>query len=142
MGIINMIQLRSDIKTDEGVVLHAYPDSLGYTTIGPGILIDERKGGGISEYESDFLLDNRLTRLLGNMDAKLPWLMGKSDGIQRALANMAYNLGIDGLLKFKNMLDYIKNSDYENAANESLNSQWAKQVPNRAAKIASLIRAG
>lgn len=142
MPNIDMIQLRTDIKNDEGVVLHAYPDSLGYLTIGSGILIDQRKGGGIKESENDFILDTRLSQLLNDMDLKLPWLVGKSDGIQRALCNMAWQLGLNGLLQFTGMLSSIKNGDYPAAAEHALDSLWAKQTPQRAARIAALISEG
>ncbi len=142
MARIDMNQLRADIKFEEGTVLHYYVDSLGYATIGSGILIDQRKGGGISDYENDFLVDNRLTRLLGNLDAKLPWILGLSDGVQRALANMAYEMGVDGLLSFQGMLSSIRAGNFEDAANHALDSIWAKQVPERAKRVSDLIRRG
>lgn len=142
MPNIDMQKLRADIKLDEGTVLHAYQDSLGFWTIGSGILIDARKGGGISDYENDMLLDSRLTRILGNLDAKLPWILSKSDGVQRALGNMCYQLGVSGLLEFKNMVQLIKDGKYSQAADEALNSMWAKQTPNRAKRISDLIRKG
>ena len=141
MSDIDVTQLRADLKRDEGTVLHCYKDSKGLDTIGTGILIDAR-GGGISEYEADFLLDNRITRLIGNMDAKLPWLLTKSDGVQRALANMAFNLGLSGLLEFKDMLAKIQSGDYVGASEAALDSAWAKQVGDRALRIASLIKMG
>lgn len=137
-----MIQLRADIKSDEGVVLHAYQDTLGYWTIGSGILIDQRLSGGIKDSENDFIIDTRLSKLLNDMDLKLPWLVGKSDGIQRALCNMAWQMGLLGLLKFEGMLTSIKNGDYPTAAKQALDSLWAKETPQRAARIAALINKG
>lgn len=137
-----MNQLRADIKLEEGTVLSCYTDSLGFYTIGSGILIDARKGGGISDYENDYLLDNRLTRMLGNLDAKIPWLLGQSDKVQRAIGNMCFNLGVNGVLEFKNMLELIRSGSYNAAANEALNSKWSSQVPNRAKRVSDLIRSG
>lgn len=137
-----MLQLRADIKNDEGIVLHAYTDTLGFLTIGSGILIDERKGGGIKASENDFIIDTRLSQLLNDMDLKLPWLISKSDGIQRALCNMAWQMGLIGLLKFEGMLSSIKNGDYPAAAKQALDSLWAKETPQRAARIAALISKG
>jgi len=37
-------QLEQQLRRDEGEVLHEYKDSLGYSTIGIGRLIDKRKG--------------------------------------------------------------------------------------------------
>ena len=142
MANIDMLQMRADIKSDEGVVLHAYQDTLGYWTIGSGILIDQRRGGGISEHENDFLVDTRLQRLLGDMDNKMPWLLLKSDGVQRALTNVAWQLGLAGLLEFKDMLSKVQSGDYSGAASALLDSLYAKQTPERAQRIASLLKNG
>ena len=144
MASIDMVQLRTDLKRDEGTVLHAYQDSLGYWTIGSGILIDERKGGGITDGENDFLLDNRITKTINELDDNIPWLGTKSDGVQRALVNMAYEMGVDGILKFHEMLAAIKDDNYEEAAQQAQNSLWAQQLNDdgRVQRIMSLLKAG
>ena len=53
---------------------------------------------------------------------------------------MAFQLGIDGLLKFKNTLNLIEAGDYETASKEMLNSLWAKQTPERAKRLSEQIR--
>lgn len=141
MPNLDMQRLIEDIKSDEGTVLHEYKDSLGYSTIGTGILIDAR-GGGITAAENEYLLENRLHRIIGGLDAKLPWIVLQSDNMQRQLINMAFNLGLNGLLKFTNMLQLIRSGDFNRAADEALDSAWAKQVPNRAKRIADNIRKG
>lgn len=141
MPNLDINQLIADLKVDEGVVLHEYKDSLGFSTIGSGILIDQR-GGGISDAENDILLENRLHRLIGGIDQALPWIVLQSDNIQRQLINMAYQLGLIGLLKFENMLKYIRSGEYDKAADEGMNSSWAVQTPNRAKKITDNIRKG
>ena len=142
MPNIDMMKLRAELKQDEGCVLHAYQDSLGYWTIGTGVLIDERKGGGISQYEADFLLDNRLQKLLGNLDSAMPWILGMSDARQRALCNMSFQLGVNGLKNFKKMLQCMRIGNFDEAAKECLNSNYAKQTPERAQRVAKLIREG
>lgn len=64
------------------------------------------------------------------------------DKVKIALLDMAYNIGVPGLLGFKKMWEHLKNGDYEAASYEVLNSQYAKQVPNRAKANADLIRYG
>ena len=139
--LIDMQQLIEDIKGDEGTVLHCYKDSLGFDTIGTGILIDAR-GGGITMAENEMLLENRLHITITGLDDKIPWLMTKSDNIQRQLVNMAYELGVDGLLKFPKMLELIRVGNYNAAADEGLNSDWAKEVPNRSKRVTDNIRKG
>jgi lysozyme len=141
MPDINMSQLIADLKEDEGVILHEYRDSLGFSTIGSGILIDQR-GGGITDAENDMLLENRVHRLIGGLDHALPWVVLQSDNVQRALINVGYQLGLNGLLQFKEMLQYIRSGLYDKAADEGMNSSWAKQTPNRAKKVTDAIRNG
>jgi lysozyme len=54
-----MTDIVSILEKEEGFVPHVYKDHLGYWTIGHGILVDERKGGGITIEESRYLLNNR-----------------------------------------------------------------------------------
>lgn len=141
MPDINMNQLIADLKEDEGIVLHCYKDSLGFDTIGSGILIDQR-GGGITDAENDILLGNRLHRLIGGIDAALPWIVLQSDNIQRQIVNIGYQLGLNGLIKFVNMLQYIRGGEYDKAADAGMDSAWARETPNRAKKVTDNIRKG
>ena len=55
---------------------------------------------------------------------------------------MAFNLGIGGLLKFRKMLLALRKKDYQTAAKECLNSNYAKEVKSRAKTIANTIETG
>jgi lysozyme len=55
---------------------------------------------------------------------------------------MCFNLGIKGLLEFKNTLAFIGAGDWERAANGMLASKWAKQVGMRAIELSELMRKG
>ncbi len=61
---------------------------------------------------------------------------------QAVLYNMAFNLGINGLLSFKNTLNMIKNGEYESASEGMLNSKWAVQVGYRARELANQMKTG
>ncbi|MCG3134208.1 MAG: hypothetical protein HMLKMBBP_01500 [Planctomycetes bacterium] len=130
----------------EGFVPHAYQDSLGWWTIGIGRLIDKRKGGGITREEALYLLRNDIEEKVEDLDYHLPWWR-KLDGVrQRALLDMAFNLGIAKLLTFKTTLSLIKAGNYEDAATAMLQSKWARQVGlrpgQRAHRLASMMRTG
>jgi lysozyme len=134
--------LRNQLKADEGVRESAYPDSLGYITIGVGRLIDKRKGGRLRPAEIDYLLDNDIDELDAQLGKRLPWLNTLSPARQQVLMNMAFNLGIDGLLGFKNTLGMIAAGDYASAADAMLKSKWAGQVGDRAKRLADMMRKG
>ena len=44
-------------------------------------------------------------------------------------------MGYDGVSKFKNTLNYMKNGQWELASKEMLDSKWAIQTPDRATKL-------
>ncbi|CAL62399.1 Putative phage lysozyme [Herminiimonas arsenicoxydans] len=130
------------LRGDEGEVLHAYQDHLGFWTIGVGILIDKRKGGGITPEESAYLLSNRIMGKSIELDNRLPWWSKLDDARRGVLLSMAFQMGVDGLLGFKNTLTMVERGDYAGAAIGMLNSLWAKQTPERSARMAEQMRTG
>ena len=137
------IELATDqIKQDEGLVLHSYADTLGYATIGYGRLVDQRKGGGISEDEALYLLKNDVNARLNVLENAIDFFARLDDARKGVLLNMSFQLGIAGLLKFKSTLSYIESGDYENASANMLKSLWARQTPNRANRLAEQMRTG
>lgn len=128
---------------EEGEVLHAYEDHLGYLTIGVGILIDKRKGGGITKEESRFLLLNRVKGVVEGIRKNLPWFDSIGNEPRKAvLIGMAFQMGLNGLLGFKNTLEMIRVGDYDKAAVGMLNSLWARQTPARAKRMAKQMETG
>jgi lysozyme len=134
--------LEDQLVRDEDEILHAYQDDEGWWTIGVGILIDKRKGGGITQAESRYLLRNRIADKTSELFQKLPWVAQLDSIRQSALVNMAFNLGVDGLLKFEHFLAALQAKDWQMAAAEMLNSLWVKQVGDRARRLAEQIRTG
>lgn len=147
---MNEQKLKADLIRDEGVVLHVYPDSLGYLTIGVGRLVDPKKGGRISRAEAEFMLHNDVLHVQVLLDKYLPWWRQMDEVRQRALANMAFNLGVgpspdepEGkLLKFKNTLAAMERGDYAAAAQGMGSSLWATQVGARATRLIHMMREG
>jgi lysozyme len=135
-------QLLRQLQRDEGFKDHAYQDHLGYWTIGFGRLIDERKGGHITLEEGLFLLNNDIDNKTEELLKRLPWVNDLDDARKGVLVNMAFQLGVDGLLKFKNTLELIKNGKYKEASDAMLESLWAKQTPNRASRLSAQMKTG
>ncbi len=132
-------QIAADLKQDEGWRSAVYQDSEGYWTIGFGFLVDARKGGGLPKEIGEIWLNLNLDNLAASLRAAFPRWEQYPDGIQRALANMAYQLGIAGLLEFRETLALIDERRYQDAACEALNSLWARQTPNRARRVTEWI---
>lgn len=123
----------------EGIRLKAYKDSVGKLTIGIGRNIDDT---GISLEEAMMLLENDISRTIDGLKERLPWFGSLDRARQNVLVNMAFNMGIHGLLGFKRMLAAVKTGYYEAAAAEMLQSAWAGQVGGRAVELANTMRNG
>lgn len=134
--------LAEQLVRDEGEILHAYQDSEGWWTIGVGRLIDKRKGGGITHQESLYLLSNDIAKVELNLPQALPWTALLDDARRGVLLNMAFNLGIGGLLGFHHTLASIQAGDYVLARDHMLVSKWASQVGVRAQRLAKQIVTG
>lgn len=130
------------LRGDEGEVLTVYKDHLGYDTLGVGRLVDSRKGGGISVVESAYLLANDIASKSEDLYRRLPWVTSLDAARQGVLISMAFQMGVDGLLGFKNTLVLVRIADYNGAAKGMLNSLWAKQTPERAFRMAEQMRLG
>lgn len=139
---MNRYVLIEQLKRHEGFRAYAYHDSLGYLTIGYGRLIDRRKGGGITVDEATVLLSNDVNEVVKELWQALPWIEGLGDVRQRVLCDMAFNMGVPGLVKFTRTLDFIQRGEFGSAANQMLQSLWARQVPNRARTLAEMMRTG
>lgn len=141
--MISEAQLTSRLIADEGEVLHAYQDHLGFWTISVGVLIDERRGGGITREESRYLLRNRISLRAAQLEQRFEWWNAIDDVRQGVLLCMAYQLGVNGVANFKRMCGALRIRDYITASIEMLDSDWhKKQTPARAQRMARIMRSG
>ena len=123
----------------EGERLKPYRCSEGYLTIGVGRNLDTK---GISVEESRFLLANDIK------DAETDARVFYSDfgylnlARQTVLIDMAFNLGLGGLLKFKKFQQALERKDFAEASRQMLDSLWARQVGRRAVRLAKMMETG
>jgi lysozyme len=136
-------ELTRQLRGDEGVKAQAYQDHLGFWTIGVGRLIDARKpGSGLRTHEIDYLLRNDIDDRIEALTRRLPWFQNLDTARQGVLLNMSFQLGVDGLLGFKNTLAMVERGEYASAARNMLLSKWADQTPDRAKRMAEQMRSG
>lgn len=138
--MVNSIE--SLLEREEGRKAYVYKDHLGYDTIGVGILVDKRKGGGLRPEEINYILTNRIKLITKDIMEKLPWARNLDEVRLAVLQSMAFQMGVEGLLKFKNTLAMIQKGDYQTAASGMLNSLWAKQTPERAKRLSNQMARG
>ena len=140
--VLNIDKLREQLIRHEGLKQSAYADSLGYLTIGVGHLIDERKGGKISLDSCYAILDEDIESVCKQLDEHISWWRDLDPVRQQVLANMAFNLGIEGLLSFQNTLAHIEHGEYKEASVDMLKSRWSSQVGQRARELAMMMETG
>ena len=127
-----------DLKRHEGFMAKPYRDTEGHLTIGYGINLD----AGISKEEAQMILAHRVRKIQFDLISRLPYWNRLSPARQDVLINMAYNLGVDGLMKFKVTLSMVEAGRYAEASKQMLQSKWAKQVGKRAIELAAMMREG
>ena len=130
------MKLIEDIKQSEGFKGEQYLDHLGKPTIGYGTLLP------LTEEEAELLLRFRLDKKIKQIQEAKPILFKLNENRQNAIYEMCYQLGVGGVLKFKKMWEAIEVHNYEQAYKEALDSRWALQTPNRANKLANIIKNG
>jgi lysozyme len=146
--------------THEGLRLEVYKDSLGIDTIGIGRNLEDR---GITKEELDWMdIPNMaIVHTMGITEADAMYLaendvqiveeelvrahpcVNKLDAVrQLVVMDMAFNMGVPRLCKFKNMWNAIHEENYIAAAKEMLDSRWAIQVKSRSTKLANAMHNG
>ena len=131
---MNLDRVIDSLKQEEGFDGMPYEDTLGIPTIGYGTKLP------LTKEEAEMLLKHRLEEKILELSEKEPFFLDLPAKAQEVIANMAYQLGVGGVLKFKKMWAALKKGDYQKAADEMLDSKWAKQTPNRARRLAEIMR--
>jgi len=129
------MNLVDQLKRDEGLRLKAYRCTAGVLTIGYGHTGDVKESDEITAHQAEVILLVDIDKHKKELDAKLPWAHILDDARYGVLLNMAFNLGIPGLLKFKNTLKNVELGKYSDAGAGMMDSLWAKQVGNRAKRL-------
>ena len=144
------MNLKESIKIHEGFRSSVYLCPTGHPTVGYGFRVADLSpdelalnAGAVepmSKEVAEKILDIKITKFKKQVYNALPWLTYAPMDIQDALCEMAYQMGVAGLLGFKNTLAMIKAKRYSEAAENMLKSKWATQTPKRAKQIANLVR--
>lgn len=135
-------ELLAHLRREEGEVLYAYQDQLGYWTIGVGHLIDRQKGGGITRAQSATLLRDDLARAEASALAAYPWY-SRLDQVRRGIVlALIFQLGAVGWAAFRSTHAALAAGDWPTAAERLLASRWAQQVPARARRVTAILLAG
>jgi lysozyme len=128
------------LKAHEGYRRFAYECSEGRLTIGYGTMI-ENGGHGVPEYIAELLLRDYL-QTLETRFAALDWYKSLDDNRRGAILEMGYQMGYEGVLGFRKMIEAVGDHDWDRVLSEALDSRWARQTPARANDVARRLAYG
>ena len=144
---MNIDQLRKELERDEGVKYEVYLDHLGYPTFGIGHLItddDPECGTSVgTEVSSDRVqeaFDSDIESVLSDCERLYVQFEHLPEEVQLIIANMMFNMGYTRLSKFKGMKRGVDARNWEEAADEMVDSRWYKQVSRRADRLVVRMR--
>jgi lysozyme len=154
---MNTERLLRDIQAEEGFKPYIYRCTAGYLTMGFGMKVSNVKVP-LEVWESTLKyyfppvpiirretalhdLKVRLEEII--LNSNIQFVLDELDDVRaEVIINMCYQMGVDGVLKFKRMITALMIHDYKGAAREGLDSKWAEQTPARAARLMERIRTG
>ena len=156
----NPQDLIEKLIVSEGLRLQVYKDTLGIDTIGIGRNLEDRGitqqelddldipsidhvyEWGITEADAVYLAENDVQIVEEELVRAHPCVEQLDAVRQLVLIDMAFNMGVPRLNKFKKMWAAVHDEDYPTAAKEMLDSRWATQVKGRAVKLSNAMHNG
>jgi len=135
---MNQAALIDSLIKHEGYRNTVYQCAAGYPTIGIGHNLETP----ISDTAIMQILLDDIDTCVAELDRTRPNWRQHNEIRQNVLVEMVFNLGMPRLNKFTKMWAALDAKDYPKAAAEALNSQWAKQVGQRAGTLAAKLATG
>jgi lysozyme len=144
----------------EGLRFQVYKDTLGIDTIGIGRNLEDRGitkeeldwmdipsmdavyEYGITEADAMYLAQNDVQIVEEELVRAHPCVEELDSVRQLVLMDMAFNMGVPRLRKFKKMWNAVHEKKFDIAAKEMLDSRWAVQVKSRSTKLAHAMHHG
>ena len=145
---MNIEKLREELERDEGCVYNVYLDHLGYPTFGIGHLVLDSDpehglevGDAVSEDRVVEVFEQDVQSVLSDCNRLYEDFDDLPEEVQRVIANMMFNMGLTRLSKFRGMKRGVDARDWNQAADEMVDSRWYRQVTNRAHRLVERMRA-
>ena len=145
---MNREKLIGELIRDEAEELNVYRDSRGHWTIGIGHFVDRKEVEHprilrITAAESRAFLEYDIDQATKRVLFLFTPLVFEqlSDARQRVLVNMSFNLGgrLSGFVKF---ISAVKKGNWVQAGLEMEDSDWWKQVKDRAPRLRKMMEEG
>ena len=126
-----------NVKKNEGFEPRPYKCPTGHDTIGYGFKMSDL-------YIEEDIAHEMLVRILSHKEKQMrdtfDWIDDMPILFQEVVLNMCFQMGVNGVSKFKKMIRAMKNEKWADAANEMLDSKWARSdSPNRAKELSDIV---
>ncbi len=139
-------KLLSLIKEDEGFRDFPYDDAngqrvkapIGKITIGYGYNVE----AGMDKELAEIVLNYFIDKIEKDLLSKISFYKDLNEPLKAVLINISFNVGMNGLMKFKKTLQYLSEGKYEKAAYELLDSSAARQLSRRYSRLSKMIVTG
>jgi lysozyme len=147
---MNLEKLEAQLLLEEGSPPRTYLDTKGLLSggIGHNLIAHpepgyDRVGVQVGDAIRSKWFTADIATAIAELDVHLPWWRDQDDVRQNALLNLCFNMGIGGLLTFKNTLAAFERGDYTTAAAGIRSSKYAHDVgANRSGRVAKMIETG
>ena len=133
---MNIDKILQSIRENEGFRLRTYLDSLDFPTIGYGFRIKDLI---MPKSAAEIILRHKVFEIIKKIEKRFDWFEVMPDPVQEVIIEMCYQLGLEGFAGFKKTIQYFKKRDWLKAADEMLDSEWAKQTPARANQLSQRV---
>lgn len=149
-----MSDVIEQLKRHEGFRANVYKCTAGHDTIGYGYNLDANplalsnyeivgfRKNGIGKEQAEVILKIHVAQIETVLIKSFSWFESLNEARQAVLINMCFNMGLVGLMGFKNTLKMIETGDFEGAAKNMLKSKWATQVKGRATELSEQMKTG
>ena len=139
--------IKEDLIKHEGFKDEIYLDTEGLATFGIGHLVTEDDmeygwpvGTPVTPERIDNVFEEDFEIAVTDAKALFLNLDSQPEQVQRVVVNMAFNLGRSRLGKFKKMITAVNEGNYQEAANQMVDSRWYNQVGNRSVELENWMR--
>ena len=146
--VVDIEKLREEIEADEGNVSEIYLDHLKLPTFGIGHLVKKTDpeygmpvGTVVSRKRINSCFNNDILGTIEDCEKLYKDFYKLPEEVKLILCNMMYNLGYTRLSKFSKLKLAVNKGDWESASKEMHDSKWRVQVPNRAERLISRMKA-
>lgn len=139
MDSTHKARLRALLIRHEGKRSMPYRCTMGRLTVGVGHNLEARP---LSDQVVMMILNEDIEQTIQECVDAFVWFNAVDMVRQDVVIDMAFQLGIKGLQEFKRFCSAMSAQNYEQAAVEMMASRWAKQTPNRALELQTMMRSG